>query len=185
VQTLAIDTSFPRMVAVKVIQDESVARLIFDSIRREMLRILSRRTLTQKDLSDLIGISPPSIDHHLKALMRGNLISVVKQEPGTHGIVQKWYRANAQVFIVDRENLPDNVRRYFMPMDIERTRGIIASYLISKKGLKFSTQSMESMTRKICSLITKAAQSYEGGVEDDPETVIMRLYLDALRHLQI
>jgi len=71
-------------VPVKVVSDESQASLIVDPMRREILRLLSKQALTEKELSDIIGLSPPSIGHHLKTLTRGQLISEVRREAGAH-----------------------------------------------------------------------------------------------------
>ena len=184
-QTLSPDSPIQTQVPVKMIDDESQARLIFDPIRREMLRLLSRRPLTEKGLSDAIGISPPSIHHHLKALTRGELISIVRKEAGAHGIVQKWYTSNAQAYIVDRDNLRDSIRRYFMPMDIERARGITATLSLLQGNVAPSTRQMESLTRRVCTALCETAQRYKGGLEDDPERIIHRLYVEAFRQLDI
>lgn len=149
------------------------------------MRLLAKEALTEKELSKSLGISPPSVDHHLKALMRGQLISVVRKEAGTRGIVQKWYMSNAEAFIVDRDRLPNEIRRYFMPMDMERARGIIAAMSLLKGTPNPSTSQMESLTRRMCSALTKAAQNYRGQLEDDPERTIHALYVEALKQLRI
>src|SRR3989442_14649437 len=167
-----MDLSMRERAAVKVVTDESEARLVSDLTRREMLRLLSRRALTEKELSKIMGLSPPSIGHHLKALREGELISQVRSEAGGHGIIQKWYIANAQAFIVDRERLPNDVRRYFMPIDIERARGVTACLSLIRDSVKPSTKSMETLTHQVCKAICKAAEKYRGPFKDDPEQVI-------------
>jgi len=170
--------------AVEVVTDESQARLIADPMRREMLRLLSRRALTEKELSKIIGLSPPSIGYHLKALNEGELISKVRSEAGGHGIIQKWYIANAQAFIVDRDRLPNDVRRYFMPIDMERARGVTACLSLLGESVASSTRSMETLTHQVCKAICKAAEKYRGPVEDDPEKVIHQIYAEALRNTE-
>ena len=175
------DLSMRDRVAVKVVTDESQARLISDPMRREMLRLLSRRALTEKELSRMIGLSPPSIGHHLKALTEGELISKTRSEAGGHGIVQKWYIATAQAFIVDREHLPNDVRRYFMPIDIERARAVAACLSLIRDRVSPSTRNMETLTHQVCRAICKAAEKYRGPMEDDPEKIIHQIYSQALR----
>jgi DNA-binding transcriptional ArsR family regulator len=150
-----------------------------------MLRLLSKQALTQKQLSDILGISPPSVDHHLKGLTRGQMISVVRKEVGSHGIMQKWYMSNAEAFVVDREHLPNDIRRYFMPMDIERTRGVTAALSLLKGTVIPSTAQMETLTRRMCTAICRVAQNYKGRLEDDPEKTTHALYVEALKQLQI
>ena len=149
-----------------------------------MLRLLSRRALTERDLSRTIGLSPPSIGHHLKALKKGRLISTVRNEEGEHGIVQKWYLADAQAFIVDRDRLPNDVRRYFMAMDIERSRGVAACLSLLGHDVQPSTRSMEMLTQQVCKSICKTAERYRGPVEQDPEKVIHQIYSQALKNTE-
>jgi DNA-binding transcriptional ArsR family regulator len=170
-------------VPVKLITDETQARLIFDPMRREILRLLSRKSFSQKELADILGITAPSVDHHLKALLRGNMISVVRREAGPHGIVQKWYIADAEAFIVERDRLRSDIRRYFMPLDIERTRAVVAMLALFKGGVTPSTEYMESLTRQICSALANVSKNYTGTMQDDPELTIHSLYVNALKQV--
>jgi DNA-binding transcriptional ArsR family regulator len=170
-------------VPVKLITDESQARLIFDPMRREILRLLSRKALTEKELVGILGITAPSVDHHLRALLRGNLISLVKKEAGRHGIVQKWYMADAEAFIVERDRLRPDIRRYFMPLDIERTRGAVAVLSLLRGGVIPSTDYMENMTRQMCTALANASKNYTGLMQDDPERTIHSLYVNALNQV--
>jgi DNA-binding transcriptional ArsR family regulator len=173
----------PARVPVKLITDESQARLIFDPMRREILRLLSRKALTEKELAEILGITAPSVDHHLKSLLKGNLISVVRKDAGSHGIVQKWYLADAEAFIVERDRLRPDIRRYFMPMDIERTRGAVAVLSLLRGGVTPSTGYMESMTRQMCTALANASKIYTGVMQDDPERTIHSLYVNALKQV--
>jgi DNA-binding transcriptional ArsR family regulator len=167
---------------IKVVTSESQARLISDPMRQEILRLLSRRVHTAKELSEIIGLTPPSIGHHLKTLVNGELVSIVRQEPESHGIMQKWYQADAQAFIVDKERLSNQVRRYFMPMDIERARSVSACLSIINNGLTpSSTADLENLTHKICKSICKTAEKFSFQLDADPEKIVHRLYVDALR----
>ena len=93
--------------------------------------------------------------------------------------------SNAQAFVVDRDPLRDDIRRYFMPMDIERTRGIVACLSLLKDSVTPSTRQMESLTGQICTALVDTARNYDGTLEDDPERTIHRLYVRSLRRLEI
>ncbi len=173
--------SYPTQVPLEVITEESRAKLFLEPMRLEILRLLSRRTYTAKELSETIGLSPPSIGHHLRALVKGQLISMTREEPESHGILQKWYQSNAQAFIVDREALSPYVRRYLMPFDLERARGIAACVSILKGTGINSTSRLESLTNQVCKSISRAAHGFKGQRESDPEQLIQRLYVDAIR----
>jgi len=175
--------SKPTQVPIQVVTEESQAKLISEPMRLEILRLLSRRTHTAKELSDAIGLSAPSISHHLKALGKARLISIVKEEPESHGIMQKWYQSNAQAFIVDRASLSTQLRRYLMPIDIERARGIAACISILKGSGMHSTTSLESLTNQVTKSISRTAHLFNGEIMNDPEQLIQRLYVDALRQV--
>ena len=172
-------------VPVRLITDEAQARLIFDPMRREILRLLSRRAYTERELAKTLGISAPSVDHHLKALIRGRLISLVRKEAESHGIMQKWYLADAEAYFVDRDRCRQDIRRYFMPMDIERTRGVVATLSLLRKGVNPSTEYMETLTHQICTALTDSARNYPEKLQDDPEVTIHSLYVNALRKVQL
>ena len=178
-----IRSSRPSRVPVRLISEDYQARLIFHPMRREILRLLSKRPLAQNELADILGITAPSVDHHLKALLRGNLISMVRKAEGRHGIVQKWYLADAQAFMVDRDRLRSEIRRYFMPMDIERTRGVVALLSLLKGGVSPSTGYMESLTKQMCTALANASRYYTGAMQDDPEQTIHSLYVSALKQV--
>jgi DNA-binding transcriptional ArsR family regulator len=173
----------PAQTPVKVVANDKQASLLLDPMRREILRLLSRRVYTAKDLSELTGLAPPSVSHHLKALVQGELISIARREAGNHGIVQKWYLSNAQAFVVDSDRLPMDIRRYFMPVDIERARGVAACLSVFKDNVIPSTSYLENLTQEICRSIFKTAQSFDGRLEDDPERVIHQLYVKSLEPL--
>jgi len=150
-------------------------------MRREILRLLARRAQTAKELSETIGLTPPSIGHHLKALLQGQLVSVIRNAPESHGIMQKWYQSTAQAFIVDMEQLPRDIRRYFMPIYIERARMISACVSIFKNNIIPSTGHIENLTHEVCRALCKTAQKLDDQLESDPEKVVNRLYVEALR----
>lgn len=172
-------------VPVKLITNEAEAKLIFDPMRREILRLLSRKAYTQRELAKTLGITAPSVDHHLKTLIRSQLISVVRKRAESHGIVQKWYMADAEAFFVDRDRCRQEIRRYFMPMDIERTRGVVAALSLLRGGITPSTEYIETLTRRICSALTEESRNYSGGMQDDPELTIHSLYVNALKNLEL
>ncbi len=176
-----MDMSKLTLPPVMVVTNESQAKLIIDPMRTKILRLLTSRPCTAKELSDTIHLTPPSIGHHLKALVHGELVSIVKQEAESHGIMQKWYRAKAQTFIVDEERLPIDVRRYFMPIDIERARGVLACASLLRDNVTPSTGHMEKLTYQICRSICKTARRLDDRQESDPERVVHRLYVEALR----
>ena len=171
--------------AVRIIRDEGEAKLLTDPMRREILRLLAGKALTENELSGILGLSPPSVGYHLRALTKRGLISVVRREPEEHGIVQKFYQTKALVHIIDFDNMPLYIRRYLMPNQLERVRGMLAGLSVDK-GTRFSISSdlMEKVASSLAKIVVKAAEKYEGSpASGDPEGLINGLCRDALREL--
>ena len=170
---------------VRIVRSVAEAKLLMDPMRREILRLLGAKTLTGGELATILGLSPPAVTHHLQALERGKFITMIGAEAGKHGMVKKFYRANAQAFIIDKGKLPTYLRRYFIPAEIERVRGIMASLTLLKDGsFDTSAQSIERLCERYAGSILEVAQQYaERPPDDDPERLVNQLYREALRRL--
>ena len=173
------------MGSVWIVSSVAEAKLLMDPMRREILRLLGAKALTGSELAKILGLSPPAVTHHLQALERGKFITMIGAEAGKHGMVQKFYQANAQAFIIDKGKLPAYLRRYFIPAEMERVRGVMASLTLLKDGsFDTSAHSMERLCEKFASSLLEVAQQYaERPPDDDSEKLVNQLYREALRML--
>lgn len=65
--------------------------------RQQILRMITRQALTNKQIADALESTPPRTYHHVRELERAGLIELVRQE--TRGsVVEKYYRAVAVSF---------------------------------------------------------------------------------------
>ena len=167
--------------AIRIVDRETEAKVLVDPMRREILRLLSKQALTERNLSGMLDLSAPSVGFHLKSLKNAGLASVIRREAGSHGIIQKFYLASAQAIVINKEHLPPKLKRYFMPMDLERARGAMASMcLLNENSPSPSSDSMERLAHRFCCSIVKTAEKYKASaMEDDPEPIINRLYKEA------
>jgi DNA-binding transcriptional ArsR family regulator len=170
---------------VRILRTDQEAMLLFDDMRREILRLLAKQNLTPHKLSTMLGLSAPTVGHHLSALGRSGLVRIVGREPETHGIMQTFYSATAQAYIIETGKLSPAVRRYFMPARIERTRGMLAALsLHSTGGFELSSELVEETTEELAGGILESAEHHPGPrLKMDPETVINEIYSDALSNL--
>ncbi len=177
-------TPGPTHHSIQVVRDMAGARLLLDPMRREILRILGPKPLTGSHLSKTLGLSPASVSYHLRALERGGFITMVRAEAGNHGITQKLYKPNADVFLVDKTNLPIHMRHCFMPAEVERVRGLMASLTPSKDApFDYSTGLLERVCESFSDALLDVAQVQPVYMDDDPERVINHLYREAFRSL--
>ena len=74
--------------------------------RRAILRVLMARSATLTQLGGRFGKHPAWIRHHVLALERAGLATLVESRP-TKGYVEKFYAATARAYAVDLLVLPD------------------------------------------------------------------------------
>ena len=170
---------------VHILRTDQEAKLLFDDMRREILRLLSKESLTPRKLSTMLGLSAPTVGHHLGALRRSGLVKIVGREPETHGIMQTFYSSTAQAYIIETGKLSSAVRRYFMPAKIERTRGMLAALSLSATDrFELSSEMVETATEELAKFILESAEQHQGPrMRPDPETIVNQIYRDALSNL--
>src|SRR5262245_32701888 len=154
-------------------------------MRREILRLLAKEALTSRKLSEMVGLSAPTVGHHLAALKKAGLVEIVGTEVETHGIVQKFYRATSQAHVVETRRLSPALKRYFMPSRIERTRGMLAALSLIRGGeSKLSSEEVETATEDLARYILEAAERRRGAeTGKDPEQVLNEIYKEGLSNL--
>ena len=80
--------------------------------------------------------------------------------------------------------MPLDIRRYFMPVDIERARGILACAAAKSDAYHPSSSTMEQFAESLANSISQVALDYEVPVSDaDPELLISSIYCEALRRV--
>ncbi len=169
---------------VQVIRSESEAKVLIDPIRREILRLLAAEPLSGAGLAKTLGLSPPSVSHQLTALRKGGFVSVARRVEGDHGIVQKFYRPSAQVYVTDKRALPLSIVRYFTPYHVERARGMVAGLGLFRDGFRLTSRALEKAAWDFSSCLVEAAQKHTGMTTyADPEFLVCRLYRHALEDL--
>ncbi len=169
-----------------IVRTETEAGVLMDPMRREILRLLASDSHTGNELSKMLGMSPPTICHHLQELKDQQFIYVERVVPEAHGIVQKFYRANALAFIIDSSRLPIHMRRYFAPMQLERTRGVMGALLLRDKGFDTSVPFLERLCDKFSRAVVEVAEKKSEGFKDeDPEGLITHIYQEALANVMM
>ncbi|MCK4320792.1 ArsR family transcriptional regulator [Candidatus Bathyarchaeota archaeon] len=108
-----------------IVKDQEAIRLLADFTRAEIIRLLSRHSMTEKQLSEELGLTKAAVGYHLHLLLDAGLIEITKLEAEKHGILQKYYAPMAALFIIYTDNLPKDVKRFFIQTEIEHLRGML------------------------------------------------------------
>jgi DNA-binding transcriptional ArsR family regulator len=171
--------------AVEVITDPRIARILVDPMRREIVRLLAEGEKTENELAGLLGLSDPSVGHHLKVLRDAKLIRVVRMEAEEHGILQKFYQSNATVYLVDSHNMRREIDRYFMPISLERVRGVMtaASLVLGREGAQFSEKDVEEFAKLFASAIVRSSTKFSKRWKRSREELLAALYRNALSYV--
>ena len=169
----------------RVISDPKVTKLLMDPVKRQILRHLAEAELTQKMLAERLGMADPSVYYHLKELKAAGLVAIVRSEPESHGIIQKFYEANALYYIADYAKAPLALRPYFLAVNLERLRGVFA-ILGALKGVSISLSSsqMEKLADRIAYSLVEVAKEYQDRLfTGERESLIINLYAEALQRV--
>src|SRR5215472_15565535 len=87
------------MKAVKVLTDPEAFELMADETRRHMVNLLRAREMTVSQISEALDKTPQNIYHHIRKLVDGALVEVVREER-IENFVERYYRATAEIFEV-------------------------------------------------------------------------------------
>lgn len=144
--------------------------------------------MTGTQLAKKLALTKPSVNHHLKKLRNTGLIEIEKTQLETHGILEKYYRPIAELFIEDWNEIPDRLKRRFLYIQIERLKGVFSALLIAKKErrepVELTSRKIEELAEEVAKRIADVASAYEGQEFDlDPELVHIKIYADTLTEL--
>ena len=169
---------------IEIIETLEKAEVLVDPMRREIVRLLAERAMTESELADVLGLSDPSVGYHLVLLRKAGLIRLERKEVEEHGIVTKLYRSTALVTLINDSKLPLRIRRYFMPVNTERVRGAIAALrLAGKNRAVVDSNYVDSLAKWLNDKVIEVARTYRASGEPRRESVLNDLYLAALRQM--
>lgn len=170
--------------AVSIIRDPEKIRLLADFTRAEILRLLSKQPMTETQLSRELGLTKAAIGYHLRLLMDAELIHVERTEAEEHGILQKYYGSTAALFIVDPDNIPSEVKRYFIRVEMEHLRGIFSVFRFYHHILYISSKNLEKLAEVMLKQLKEVGQKYmQEKVTGDSEALKIKVYAEALANL--
>jgi len=87
------------MKAFIVIREPEAFQLLADETRRKMLYLLRVKDMTVNQLAAELGLTPQAVYHHIRKLLKGNMIEVTKEERVGH-LIESYYRATAEDFLL-------------------------------------------------------------------------------------
>jgi len=174
-----------RRKAVVIVKNPEAIRLLADFTRTEILRLLSRKSMTETQLSKELGITKAAVGYHLHLLMKAGLIDISRTEAEKHGILQKYYTTVASLFIVDPEKIPEDAKRYFLQVQIEHLMGILSVFKLRHQLLQISSKKLEELAKVMLEQLKIVGQKYvdQEAETGDSESLEIKIYAEALARL--
>jgi DNA-binding transcriptional ArsR family regulator len=172
------------MKVVYIVDNPAVAQILVDPMRRAILELLRTKPMTQSKLASELGLSAPSLNHHIKVLRSKRLVVIVKREMETHKVIQKFFSPAAYLFVYDLDALPMNIARYFYPVSLERARGIVSAIRFKDAHYKMPSTFEEAsiLSEKISRSLVHAAKEYpKQDLESGLEEAVYKIYTNAIK----
>lgn len=82
-----------------VIKDPEAFELLADETRRKIIYLLRVKEMTVSQVAEELGITSQAVYHHIRKLLKGKMIEVVKEERIGH-LIESYYRATADDFLL-------------------------------------------------------------------------------------
>ena len=174
------------MKAVFIVDKSKIAKVLIDPMRRAILNLLRQKPMTQTQLANELGLSPPSLSYHIKLLKSINLVVIAKKQVESHGITQIFYSSVAYFFVYDLDSLPRDIGRYFYPLSLERARAVVSVLLLKNKSFKIeqTPDGINRVSRELSRIITNVARPFTArDVLQGRETVAFEIYLKSVQLL--
>lgn len=87
------------MKPIQVLRDLEAFKLLADGTRRKILYLLRVKEMTVGQLAAELGITPQALYHHIKKLLDGKMVEIVREERVGH-LIESYYRATAEDFLL-------------------------------------------------------------------------------------
>jgi predicted transcriptional regulator len=170
--------------AIHFVNDSKEIQLLANFKHRELLQLLSEHPMTETELSKTLGLTKSAIGYHLKQLMQANLIYIKRVEVESHGIQQKFYSPIANFIMATYDSTPDNIKQYFIQMQIEHIIGILAAVQYLRAPFDINSETIEKLAIMLWKQLEQTCKKYEHtSVIETAENLKINIYTDALNNL--
>lgn len=82
-----------------VIKEPEAFQLLADETRRKILYLLRVKEMTVSQIATELGVTSQAIYHHIRKLLKGKMVEVVREERTGH-LIESYYRATAEDFLL-------------------------------------------------------------------------------------
>ena len=98
------------MKPIQVLRDPKAFQLLADETRRKILYLLRVKEMTVSQLAAELNLTPQALYHHIKKLLEGEMVEVVREERIGH-LIESYYRATAEDFLLTHGKMTSQTLR--------------------------------------------------------------------------
>ncbi len=98
------------MKPIQVLRDPKAFQLLADETRRKILYLLRVKEMTVSQLAMELNLTPQALYHHIKKLLQGEMVEVVREERVGH-LIESYYRATAEDFLLTHGKMSSQTLR--------------------------------------------------------------------------
>lgn len=170
--------------AVLIVEDPEVIRLLSSFIKSEILRLLSKKPMTETQLSKVLELTKAAVGYHLRPLRDKGLIKVDRYVTEEHGI-SKYYSTAASFFVVDPDFVPDDTKRYFLETQMMRLEGMLSVFRLYGGIDEVSPENLEELAEAMLRQLKIVGEKHttEKAEVNETESLRIRIFAEALDNL--
>jgi len=170
--------------AVLIVEDPEVIRLLSSFIKSEILRLLSKKPMTETQLSKVLELTKAAVGYHLRPLRDTGLVKIDRYKTEEHGI-SKYYSTVASFFVVDPDFVPDDVKRYFLETQMMRLEGMLSVLRLYGRIETVSSENLEELAEAMSRQLKIVGEKYtkEKGEISETESLRIKILAEALDNL--
>lgn len=140
--------------------------------------------MTQTELAHILGLTKSAVGYHLKQLLQAHLIYIKNVKAESHGILQKFYSPIASFIIASHDHTPDEIKRYFIQMQIEHIIGMLACLQREDARFEVHPETIEKLALMLWKQLVQTCKKYVGTkVVENAENLKITIYADAMKNL--
>lgn len=134
------------MKPIQVLRDPEAFKLLADGTRRKILYLLRVKEMTVSQLAAQLNVTPQALYHHMKKLLEGEMVEVVREERIGH-LIESYYRATADDFLLTTGKIKSQTFR-----DKKLAEEQVTAVLSALKRLGFELKFDESKIAQLVDL---------------------------------
>ncbi len=140
---------------IQVLRDPEAFQLLADETRRKILYLLRVKEMTVGQLAEELKLTPQALYHHIKKLLKGGMVEVVREERCGH-LIESYYRATAEDFLLTHGKMSSQTLR-----DRELAKEQVTAVLNALKKLGFNLEFDETKISQLVDLRTELDECCE------------------------